>query len=204
MNLPEIVLIALLHHGDEDHEEEGPQPGDGVDGGVDQHWQDHRHLNELINSDNIMELKSAKYCSVNNGAMETKCYIFDVMWFNVRNNRQCTWISPIGAETPYNCETKFRLCTSFRYSNEKLIWKICDRPVVQNHTPARKGSVSRDFRDPTVFNTVQFSFSIEKLQNWIIIKEYYCNNLGQFCSLTKKIYVERRDYLRSLPEQCSY
>ena len=37
MNLPEIVLIALLHHGDEDHEEEGPQPGDGVDGGVDQH-----------------------------------------------------------------------------------------------------------------------------------------------------------------------
>ena len=42
---------------------------------------------------------------------------------------------------------------------------MCDRPVAQNHTPARKGSVSRDFRDPTVFNTVQFSFSIEKLQN---------------------------------------
>ena len=68
---------------------------------------------------------------------------------------------------------------------------MCDRPVAQNHTPARKGSVSRDFWDPTVFNTVQFSFSIEKLQNWFIIKEYYCNNLGQFCSLTKKFMSSR-------------
>ncbi len=46
LTLPEVVLIALLNHGDEHHKEQGPQPWDGVDGGVDQQRQDHRHLHD--------------------------------------------------------------------------------------------------------------------------------------------------------------